>query len=74
MHELAVMDRTGDTKTIWDPADEDEVDNARATFDRLKKKGFSIFRVDKDGGKGKRMENFEPDAAKMIAVPVIVGG
>lgn len=31
--ELAVLDRTGDTKTIWDADNEAEVDAARATFD-----------------------------------------
>lgn len=73
-HELAVMNTSGDTKTIWNPDNADEVANARTVFDNLKAKGFSIFRVDTEGGKGKRMDKFEPDAAKMIAVPRITGG
>lgn len=73
-HELAVMDGTGDTKTIWDPNNEVEVETARDMFDHFKDKGFSIFHVGKEGEKAKIMNKFDPNAAKMIAVPVIVGG
>jgi hypothetical protein len=73
-YELAVMDHTGDTKTIWDPRNADEVDAARDTFNKLKKKGYAIFRVKGDGTKGTQMSAFESDAEKMIAVPPIVGG
>lgn len=73
-HEMAVMDGTGDTKTLWDPDNEDEVANARSVFEHFKAKGFSIFHVGKEGEKAKIMQKFDPDAAKMIAVPVIVGG
>ena len=72
--ELAVMDHTGDTKTIWDPKNEVEVDLARATFDTLKKKGYLIYRVGTNGEKGVAMTSFDPKAEKLIAVPPIVGG
>lgn len=74
MHELAVMDRTGDTKTIWNPENEDEVDNAREVFKRLRKKSYLIYRVNKIGNKGEQMHEFDPTAEKMIAVPPVVGG
>lgn len=74
MGELSIMGIEGDTKTIWDPSKEDEVEVARNTFDRLKAKGYMIYRVDEDGGKGEVMHKFEPRAGKLIAVPRIVGG
>lgn len=74
MHELAVMDRTGDTKTIWDPDKPVEVEVAEDTFKKLRKKGYLIYRVGKDGDKSTMMTDFDPKAAKMIAVPPIVGG
>jgi hypothetical protein len=74
MHELAVMDRTGDTKTVWDPGNEAEVDNAKKQFDDLRKKGFAIYSVDKAGDKNTVIHKFDPNAAKMIAVPPVVGG
>lgn len=74
MHEFAVLDRTGDTKTIWDADNEEEVANAKATFKRFKDKGYAIFRVDKKGEKGELMHAFDPSAEKMICAPAIVGG
>lgn len=71
MHEL---NKTGDTKTMWDPRNSEEVENARRTFDDLMSRGFSIFNVDSAGGKGVRMTKFDPKAGKLIAVPAIVGG
>ena len=73
-NEFAVMDQTGDTKTMWDPDNEDEVEIARNTFDKLKKKGYLIYRTDKKGGTGEVMTKFDPDAARLVAVPPIVGG
>lgn len=73
-HELAVMNRTGDTKTIWSPDNPVEVEVARDAFNKLRSKGYSIFKVNKEGGAGKRMDTFDPQAGKLIAVPAIVGG
>lgn len=73
-HSLSVMDRTGDTKTMWDPDNKDEVDLARHMFDALRKKSYVIYQVNTDGGKGQMMTKFDPMAAKLIAVPPIVGG
>lgn len=74
MSEIAVMDRTGDTKTIWDPNNPDEVEVARETFDKLRKKGYLIYRVNTIGNKGEQMLKFDAKAEKMIAVPPVVGG
>lgn len=74
MIEMAVMDRTGDTKTIWDADNPDEIEVARDTFDKLRKKGYLIYRVNKMGNKGEQMLSFDAKAEKMIAVPPVVGG
>lgn len=73
-HTLAVMDSSGDTKTIWDPRNPVEVEAARTTFKLLRKKGYLIYRVAKDGGKGVALTEFDPAAEKMIATPAVVGG
>ncbi len=72
--ELAVMDKTGDTKTIWDPRNDAEVDAAEATFNALKKKGYAIFKVNAAGDKGTALRNFDSAVGKMIAIPPVVGG
>ncbi len=73
-HTFAVMDKTGDTKTIWDPRNPDEVEAAEDQFKKLKGKGYLIYRVEGDGSKGTAMTKFDPKAEKMIAVPPVTGG
>lgn len=74
MSELRVMDRTGDTKTIWDKDNATEVEVARETFAKLKKKGYLAYRVKKDGEKGEVIKEFDPDAEKIILAPPMAGG
>lgn len=75
MGEMRVLDSTGDTKIIWDPDNDDEVDAAKSQFEILKEKGFSIFKVGKDHEKtGGKLKSFPKAAAKLIAVPALVGG
>lgn len=74
MGELAIIDNTGDTKVIWDKTNEDEVEAAEEQFDSLIDKGFTAYKVKKDGGKGRKITKFDPSAGKIIMVPKIVGG
>jgi len=73
--EMAIVDGTGDTKLIWDAENADEVENAKETFDRLKKKGYMAFEVTgKDGEKGKVMKTFNPKAERVIMAPALEAG
>jgi hypothetical protein len=73
--EMAIVDGTGDTKLIWDAENADEVENAKETFDRLKKKGYMAFEVTgKDGEKGKVMKTFNPKAERVIITPALEAG
>lgn len=73
-HELVVLDYTGDTKIVWDSDTAVEVEEARGTFDRLRKKGYAAYRVDKKGDKGEVIREFDPNAEKLILAPPTVGG
>lgn len=65
----------GDTKTIWDPDNAEEVANARATFNRLVgEKKFAAFMVKPGGEKGGKVTAFDPNAAQLILVPPAAGG
>lgn len=68
------MRKAGDTKVIWDPDNDDEVDAAEAQFDSLIDKGFKAFKVKKDGDKGTQIKKFKPDLGKIIMVPALVAG
>lgn len=73
--EIAVMDATGDTKIIWSRDNPDEVDNARRSYNRLKEKGFAAFSVvGKNGDKGVQIDEFDPNAERIIMVPALRGG
>lgn len=74
---MAIMGQAGDTKTMWDPNNADEVEANRALFDRLVgTKKFSAFRVSsEDHNKtGERMKTFDPKAGRIIFVPQFQGG
>jgi len=74
MGELKIISDEGDTKVIWDPKNEDEVEVAEAQFDMLIENGFTAYAVKKDGKQGKKITKFDEDAGKIIMVPKIVGG
>jgi hypothetical protein len=71
---MDIMDPTGHTKHIWDANNEDEVEAARTIYDALKDKGYRAFHVKKDGKEGHLMDEFDPDAEKMILTPQLKGG
>ncbi len=64
----------GDTRLIWDAGNTDEVDSARATFERLTGKGYAAFGVKKDGGKGEKIAKFDSELEKIILAPATRGG
>lgn len=71
---LAVLSEKGDTKTIWDSDNADEVAAAKKQFDDLRAKGFLAFKVKKDGDKGDLVTTFDPTAEKYILTPPVRGG
>lgn len=77
MAELAIIDRTGDTKLLWDPSRPDEVATAEAAFNTAKAKGMVAYRVDPETGAAKTGEvirTFDAQAEKIIMRPAMVGG
>jgi beta-lactam-binding protein with PASTA domain len=73
-HALHVLDATGDTRTIWNPEIQDEVDAAKATFRKLKDKGYLAYRVDAEGEQGEVISTFDPKAGKIIMTRPYTGG
>jgi hypothetical protein len=64
----------GDTKLIWSADNEAEIDNAKRTFDDLRKKGFAAFKVNRLGNKGEQIFSFDAEAEKLILTPALRGG
>lgn len=72
--EMTVLDKTGDTKIVWDASKPDEVEAARQTFDRLRKKGYAAYSVKRNGDQGEVIREFDPQAEKVILAPQMIGG
>lgn len=69
------LDATGDTRITWDKRNPEEVDNARATFDRMRGKGYLAYAVNpEDATKGAQLTAFDPSAEKVIFAPAHRGG
>lgn len=73
-HVLQYMSDEGDSRIIWDPANEDEVAAARDTFDKLTKKGYQAYEVRRGGGQGHRVREFDASLERLILAPATVGG
>lgn len=72
---MAVINETGDTKTIWDRTNEVEVEVARKAFADFKKKGYMAYSVEgKEGRKGTVLHEFDADAERIIFAPQMRGG
>jgi hypothetical protein len=73
---LHITDASGDTRIMWDPANTDEVDTAKAAFDEGKRKGMLAYAVDPDSGgrTGEVIREFDPNKGKVIMVRQTVGG
>lgn len=74
MGELAVLDRTGDTRLQWSKHNPEKVTAAENRFKELKAKGYAAFKVNKDGDKGIQIDDFDPSAERLIMIPQIIGG
>jgi len=74
MGEMRVIDMSGDCKHIWDPENEEEVSAVREIFETLIEKGYQAFSVKKNGEKGRKIKEFDPDAGMVILTPRFAGG
>lgn len=72
--EMNTLGPKGDTKVEWDSENEDEVEVAMKQFNDAMKKDFTAYRVKKDGSKARKITKFDPDAERIILVPVVAGG
>jgi hypothetical protein len=82
---MDVLDATGHLSLTWDPADPESVSKAKAEFEQLKAAGFAFFstagktalRLGRTGelrGELVQTKEFEPEAARTVAVRPMRGG
>lgn len=64
----------GDMAVRWDRNNQAEIDSARATYDAMKKKGYSAYKTKADGTMGEMIRDFDPTAERITMTPRVVGG
>jgi hypothetical protein len=69
-----IMDRSGDTRHSFDPADPASLDAAQQRFLQLTGKGFSAVALGKDGRPGALVRNFDPTVEETLFIPQLQGG
>jgi len=74
MGEMKTLGRYGDLDVRWDADNEEEVNAVREAFTKKIKEGWSAFREKFGSKKGDRIEEFDPQAERIILVPPIAGG
>jgi hypothetical protein len=70
---LAILERTGEAKHVWDPTEPGDEAKARDAFDRAKSAGYTAYQIEGGGG-GSVAKNFNAEAEKIVMAPQMVGG
>ena len=75
MGEMSTLDRTGDTRVMWDAGNDEETKVARKTFEDLTGKGYLAYKAEgKRGIQGEQIRKFDPQAERIILVRPNQGG
>jgi len=64
----------GEEEVIRWGSDQRTRDAARATFDDYKRRGFTLYAMDDDDRRSRRLENFDPSVRGILAIPQMRGG
>ena len=73
MGKLRIMDQTGDTRIEWNSNHKEEVEIAKAQFEKSVKSGMVAYSIDKDKNQ-KEIKEFDPLAEEILLVPKHVPG
>jgi len=71
-HVVRILDRTGDTRVTYDPADADAVRDVEARFTRLMNDSFVAFDISTQPGR--IITSFDSSATEIIVSPRFAGG
>jgi hypothetical protein len=78
---LSTLDKSGDTRVMWDRNNKDEVSAARDTFEKLTRpkseggQGYLAYKAEgKRGEQGEQIRKFDKNAERIILVAPLVGG
>jgi hypothetical protein len=58
---MRIFDNTGDRRIVWNSKDPDQIKEAKATFDEYVEKGWKPYAISRNGNKGHRIHEFNPE-------------
>ena len=64
----------GDLKLQWNPKKPDEVAKAKEFFDKCIADGFIAFKLGFLGKRSKKLAEFDPEAKRIVLIPLMMGG
>lgn len=64
---MTVLNRRGDEKFEWDPADKASTADAKKRFADLKEQGYNFYAV--EDARGRPVTTFDPKAGRLLAAP-----
>jgi hypothetical protein len=73
MNEFKVLDPDGHTSTLWDPDNAEDVERAKRAYEKLVRRGYRAFHMEKSGD-GRLREGFNPREKDTLLVPPIHAG
>lgn len=71
--EIRWMDGSGDSKTLVNPKNEEQMEKAQEMIEKAFAEGRGVFALD-SGNVGQRLHAFDPKAKTIVVTPPIVGG
>jgi hypothetical protein len=71
---LCVLDLSGHSRMQWDRKSPQQVAAAKARFDELRARGYLAYKLEKDGGQGEVITQFDPNAERLVMNAPMVGG
>lgn len=74
MHVQIVMNKSGDTRHVYDLSTPADAASARALFRELTEKGYSAVGFRAGNENGKLLREFDPDVQRTVFVPQLRGG
>jgi hypothetical protein len=73
-HMIRILDHSGDTPVVFDPAIETETERAERRFNELKAQGYLMARYNGKSKPADQIDVFDPTIVEVIAVPQRIGG
>lgn len=74
MHIMRIAGRNGDTSVTWDVDNRAQVAEAQRQFEELVNAGHQAFAWKVAGGEGEATKTFDPEAEKILVMPIPAGG